>query len=251
MPTHPASGEVSVTTPGAATAPGAATTSPAAAEPEPAARKARPILGFILLGVFAIVFAVYASGDPAGDAGTAVADGADGAMGPPTLGEVDAPVVITEFSDFRCPFCQRHALQVKPRILADYVDTGVVRYEWKDLPFQGEESVAAALAARAAQEQGRFWDYHAGLFQRRDEGFTPDNLLRLASDLGLDLDDFLESIESGRHRELVQADFEEGRALGLQGTPAFVINGQIVVGAQPFDVFAEVIEAAHAEAGGA
>jgi protein-disulfide isomerase len=198
----------------------------------------------VLAGIIVLVLVSLAT-NRGGDAGPAIP--ADGSMDVPTLGSADAPVVVVEYSDFMCPFCQRHALQVKPRILATYVETGMVRYEWRDLPFQGQPSINAALAARAAQEQGRFWEYHEGLFQRRDEGFDQDNLRRLAGDLGLDLARFDDALASGRHTGLVQADAEEGRALGITGTPAFQINGRWVVGAQPYDVFVEAIEGALAD----
>jgi protein-disulfide isomerase len=211
-----------------------------------------PVLVAILIGIAGIGLAIFAgseSEDATGAPGTGAVETVDD-RGSPYLGAADAPVVVVEYSDFRCPFCQRHTLQVKPRIIASYVDEGIVRYEWRDLPFQGDQSVGAALAARAAQAQGRFWDYHQGLFERQDEGFSFDNLLRLATDLDLDVVQFEDDLRSGRHEALVSADLEAGRALGLQGTPSFVINGTILVGAQPYDAFVEVIDAALAAAGG-
>ena len=218
------------------------------ADPAPARSRTTPALGLAVAVVLAFGLMLYATG---GSDERPAAEPGGGDQGTPTLGAADAPVVVTEFSDFRCPYCQRHAQQVKPQIVAAYVDTGVVRYEWRDLPLQGDASVAAALAARAAQEQGRFWDYHAGLFERRDEGFTLDSLTRLAADLGLDTEQFTAALSDGRHEALVRADFEEGRDLGLTGTPSFLINGRLVVGAQPYEVFAEAIEAARAGTDGA
>jgi protein-disulfide isomerase len=211
-----------------------------------------PVIVAIVVGLLGIALAVYAGGRTDGEPVTTDAPAAVEAAddrGTPYLGAADAPVVLTEYSDYRCPFCQRHALQVKPRIVAAYVDTGLVRYEWRDLPFQGEESVAAALAARAAQEQGRFWDYNRGLFERQDEGFSLDNLLALADDLGLDTSQFEDDLRSGRHQPLLMADVEAGRSAGFGGTPSFVINEAVITGAQPYAAFAEVIDAALAQAG--
>jgi protein-disulfide isomerase len=211
-----------------------------------------PVIAAILVGLVAVALAVYAGGRSDGapaTLGVATPLEAVDDRGTPYLGAADAPVVLTEYSDYRCPFCQRHALQVKPRIMAAYVEPGLVRYEWRDLPLQGEESVAAAMAARAAQEQGRFWDFNRGLFERQDEGFSLDNLLTLADDLGLDISQFEEDLRSGRHQPLLVADVEAGRAAGFQGTPSFVINGAVITGAQPYAAFAEAIDAALAQAG--
>jgi protein-disulfide isomerase len=212
--------------------------------PSPGRRGAATVFLAILIGVAAVALAVFA-GSQSDEATTSPSTGAGDT---PSIGAADAPVVLTEYSDFSCPFCQRHTFQVKPRIIATYVDAGLVRYEWRDLPFQGEPSVAAALAARAAQAQGQFWAYHQGLFERQSEGFSLDNLVRLAGDIGLDVNQFSDDLHSGRHEALVRADAEAGRQLGFQGTPSFMINGTVIVGAQPYDAFAEVIDAALAAA---
>lgn len=167
-------------------------------------------------------------------------------LGDPSLGDPDAPVEIVEYSDFGCPYCARHARDIKPAIISDYVEAGVVRYVWRDLPLQGEDSERAALAARAAQAQGRFWEFHDALFDEDGRRLDHDRLYAAAGTAGLELEAFEESVRSEEHRALVEAGREQAAELGLTGTPSFTVNGERIMGAQPYEVFAEVIER-HAE----
>lgn len=167
----------------------------------------------------------------------------------PSLGHEDAPVELIEYSDFGCPYCGRHARTVKPEIVDTYVETGLVRYAWRDLPYQGEASHHAAIAARAAQAQGAFWEFHDAVFETQDAGLDQDRLRGIANDLGLDLARYDEHIESRAHEHLIEEGLAEGRQLNLSGTPSFSVNGRLIVGGQPFEVFADVIEDAAAEAG--
>ncbi len=100
----------------------------------------------------------------------------------------------------------------------------------------------AALAARAAQEQGKFWQYHDLLYETQDQGFSEDRLVKLAGEMGLDVEEFRSSLESGENESVVSEDFKEGQERGVSGTPTFVINGQVLVGLQPLSVFERVIE---------
>lgn len=127
-----------------------------------------------------------------------------------------------------------------------YVESGVLRIEWRDFPYQGQESVNAALAARAAQEQGKFWEYHDLLYENQSSansgGFSDENLMGLARDAGLDVKKFQKSFQSGKFQEAVQSDFEEGQQRGISGTPAFFVNGRALIGLQPLKTFEQVIE---------
>lgn len=168
----------------------------------------------------------------------------------PSIGDPDAPVVLVEYSDFGCPFCRRHARDVRPAIIEDYVETGIVRYEWRDFPLQGPSSRTAALAARAAQEQGRFWEYHSGLFEGGSQNISGERLRELAEELELDLEAFDAALADAAHEPLLDADEQEARDLGFTGTPSFTVNGEEIMGAQPFETFAEVIERAASAAEG-
>jgi protein-disulfide isomerase len=143
---------------------------------------------------------------------------------------------------------------VEPELFEEYVKEGTLRIEWRDFPYQGQESVDAALAARAAQAQGRFWEYHDLLYKNQSSGnsggYSEENLLALAEEAGLDGRRFEEDLRSARYEETVQADFREGQGLGISGTPTFFINDQVVVGLQPLGVFEQAIEDARREAEG-
>jgi protein-disulfide isomerase len=139
---------------------------------------------------------------------------------------------------------------VEPKLYKEYVKDGTLRIEWRDFPYRGQESVNAAVAARAAQAQGRFWDYHDLLYDSQFSGYTDENLIALARKAGLDTQRFESDYRSGRYRGVVQADFQKGLNLGVNGTPTFFINGKMVVGLQPVGVFENAIEEARREAGG-
>ncbi len=165
-------------------------------------------------------------------------------------GDADAPITIYEFSDYQCPFCLRHFEQAMPKIIEQYVDTGNVRYIFKDFPITGihPQAPKASEAAECAGEQERYWEMHDRLFQgqQADWNQNPDavNIFKsYAEELGLDTAPFDECLDSGRYTEEVSSDLNEGVQAGVTGTPAFFINGQFVSGAQPYEVFQQLIEA--------
>ena len=143
---------------------------------------------------------------------------------------------------------------MKPELYEKYVKSGTLRMEWKDFPYQGRESVDAALAARAAQAQGAFWEYHDLVYENQSSGnsggYNEESLTALAEEAGLDVDRFRADLESARYEGVVQADFEEGQGLGINGTPTFFINGEVLVGLQPLETFEGAIEEAERGAGG-
>ena len=172
---------------------------------------------------------------------------------PRALGDPDAPVVMIEWADFLCPFCGVFARDTEPELIARYVDTGLLRIEWRDLPFQGEQALLAAIGGQAAAEQDAFWTFHEALFaedlrraeNRVDTGF----LLDVAADLDLDVDRFAADLDDPELAERVQEEAVVAQQLGISGTPAFIIGGYPVVGAQPIESFVQVIEAAAQDAG--
>ncbi|MDQ3568288.1 MAG: thioredoxin domain-containing protein [Actinomycetota bacterium] len=139
---------------------------------------------------------------------------------------------------------------MSPKLIDKYVESGTLRLEWRDFPYQGQESVDAALAARAAQEQGKFWEYHDLLYETQDQGYSEERLVTLADEVGLDVEEFRSSLESGENEAVVGEDFREGQERGVSGTPTFVINGQTLVGLQSLSVFEQTIERAEQEAEG-
>ena len=143
---------------------------------------------------------------------------------------------------------------MEPELVERYVENGTVRYEWRDFAYLGQESVNAALAARAAQEQGRFWEYHDVLYENQGSvnsgAFSDEALVGFAKEVGLDTEQFEVALTSGRYESIVQSDLREAQNAGIQGTPSFTINGERLVGPQPLEVFEQVIEAELAKAGG-
>jgi predicted DsbA family dithiol-disulfide isomerase len=157
----------------------------------------------------------------------------------PIRGNPDAPVTIVEFSDFQCPFCVR-ARPTIARVREAYGDR--VRFAFRHYPLVIHElAPKAGEAVACANDQGRFWDMHDRLWQNPGQ-IQPADLKSHAAVLGLDLEAFGKCLDSGRHASQVRRDTEEGARLGVSGTPAFFVNGRLLVGAQPFENFARVID---------
>jgi protein-disulfide isomerase len=131
----------------------------------------------------------------------------------------------------------------------EYVEEGTLRIEWRDFPYLGQESVNAAMAARAAQAQGKFWEYHDLLYQNQSGGFPRKKLVELAREAGLDAQRLEADLASGEYERAVAEDFHKGQQSGISGTPTFVINGRVLAGGQPLEVFEDAIERAKREAG--
>ncbi len=133
-----------------------------------------------------------------------------------------------------------------PELIDRYVKGGTLRVEWRDFPYLGQESLNAALAARAAQEQGKFWEYRDLLYEnqgpRNSGAFSDEKLIGLAREANLDVDQFEESLTSGKHEPVVNEVFREAQDAGIQGTPSFTVNGRKLVGPQPVEAFEQVIE---------
>ncbi|MER7077756.1 Protein-disulfide isomerase [Saccharopolyspora kobensis] len=172
---------------------------------------------------------------------------------PFALGRTDAPVVMIMYEDYRCPFCSKFTADIKPRLIERYVDTGVLRLEWRDFPIFGEESLEIAKAARAAAHQGRFWEFHNAAYARGNGGekpsFPEETIQEVAREAGVpDLAKFNADRDDPAILQAIQTDATEGQALGVSSTPSFIINSQPVLGAQPLDQFVAVIEAERAKA---
>lgn len=171
--------------------------------------------------------------------------------GDPSVGSANAPVTIIEFSDFQCPYCQRWYQQSWASLKADYVDTGKVQFVYRDfpLPFHQNAEIAAE-AAECANEQGKYWEMHDVLFTKGSgDGTGLDNvsLMKYASDLKLNTAQFNKCLSDQKYASEIQADETAGSAAGVSGTPSFFIGSpakgyQLVVGAQPYAVFKQVID---------
>lgn len=169
------------------------------------------------------------------------------------LGDVDAPVVMVEWLDLRCPFCARFATTALPELTEEYIDTGLLRYEVRDVSFFGEQSTDGAIAARAAAEQGRFHEFLEVTYEAAPERghaeLTRERLIELAGQAGVDdLARFEADLDRDDLRQAVQASTSEAGALGVTSVPFFVIGDVAFAGAQPTDLFRDVIDDALAAA---
>ncbi|MEU5438173.1 thioredoxin domain-containing protein [Streptomyces sp. NPDC020719] len=169
------------------------------------------------------------------------------AKDPLAQGPADAPVVMIEYADFKCSYCGKFARDTEPELVKKYVEAGTLRVEWRNMPIFGAQSEAAARAAWAAGQQGRFWQFHAAAYAKgaKEKGFGADRLRDLAKEAGVpDLDRFARDADSDAAKASVKKDQDEAYALGASSTPSFVINGRPLAGAQPLDTFAQAIDEA-------
>jgi protein-disulfide isomerase len=163
------------------------------------------------------------------------------------LGAADAPITIEVWEDFQCPVCGVFARNSEPRLIEEYVIPGKVRLVYRDMAFLGQESLDAAVAARAAErDSGLFWQYHDLLYQNQDgenEGaFNRTVLGDMAVSLGLDRATFLAALDDRELIDAVRAETAEGQRAGINSTPTLDINGQRVVGLPNYDRLADALD---------
>lgn len=158
----------------------------------------------------------------------------------PILGPPNAAITIVEYADFRCPHCSEANFELK-KIIAAYPDK--VRWIWKDFPFLPPINVTwlAHEAARCAEKQGKFWEYHDALFMNQNN-LSRENLLALAKEFKLDENLFVQCLESGQTKPLIQRGFEEGKAVGVDGAPYFFVNGEKWNGEMTAEKIGEIIK---------
>jgi len=178
--------------------------------------------------------------------------------GAPALGSEDALLTLVEFSDYECPYCIRHFTQTMPELEAKYINTGKVRYVFRDLPIDQlhPAAIRAHEAGRCAAEQGKFWEMHTKLFSPAGT-HTDAALERLATQVGLSIPAFKECLESGRTIPAIREATQVAAQLGANGTPSFFVGMrdpatnqvrvvQAITGAQPFSEFEKVFAAIQA-----
>ncbi|MCL4241033.1 MAG: DsbA family protein [Dehalococcoidia bacterium] len=164
------------------------------------------------------------------------------------IGSDDAPVKITAFEDFQCPFCLQFTAEQEGEIIEQFVKTGRVQLDYQHLPILGTESVRSALASQCAADQNKFWQYHNRIFleQARNDQvgdeklnvgrLSDDNLKKFAAEVGLDTAEFNTCFDSSEHLELVTEQQRVARQFGITGTPGFLINGQPLGAGTPSDI---------------
>jgi protein-disulfide isomerase len=168
----------------------------------------------------------------------------------PVQGDANAKVTLVEFSDFQCPFCKKYFDETNQQLMDTYVKTGKVKFAYRHYPLSSIHPNAqkAAEAAECANDQGKFWEYHDLLFKNQDT-WSPldatavvDSFTSYAGDLGLDTGTFRSCLDSETDKTKVDTDTAEGNRIGVSGTPTFVINGNVIVGAVPFSELQKTIE---------
>jgi protein-disulfide isomerase len=181
----------------------------------------------------------------------------------PSLGAKSAKVTIVLFDDFLCPFCaalsgenksmtesmkSRFGNDWEPamtNIIKNYVNTGKVRLVWKDAPYHGDQAVQVHAAARCANEQGKFWDFHNLVFSQygNTQGeYNKENLKKLGLELKLNTDKYNMCVENDKYMQAMRDAITYAQGVGANGTPASFINGKLVSGAQPYTEFKKVID---------
>jgi len=169
----------------------------------------------------------------------------------PVLGNKNAKVTIIEFSDFQCPFCRRFGKDTLPQIKKEYIDTGKVQFAYRHFPLTAIHPMAVptAQASECANEEGKFWQLHDKIFEEQEKlspgstaQFEASDIKRWASELGLNTTQFNQCLDSGKFAKNVTDDEQEGQKLSVSGTPTIFVNGQVVVGAQPYSAFKTLID---------
>lgn len=179
---------------------------------------------------------------------------------PAVQGNPDAPIKIIEFGDYGCPSCAGFYMQAKPQIDLEYGDADDVAFVYYDHPIMQlhPNAFVAARAARCAGDQGRYWEYHGALFENQNE-WSPSpttplaELESYAANVGLDAGEFRSCLRSDAHAELVSANLQLGRNLGVSGTPTVMVSdgsGSAVRLPSSFAAIREAVEAARGAAGG-
>lgn len=231
------------------------------------------LIAAVLIGGALVFTTLYKGGAPAA---TAPAGGTAAAQQPgPTvnngamtlgsrdaiLGSTNAPVTMIEYGDYQCPFCgtEFYAL-TEPQIVQNYVNPGKVRFVFRDFPFLGPESTAAANAAQCANDQGKLWAYHNALYSGKvaddakggsenDGFFSAAELIKLGNQVGgMNMATFTSCVQGNSDAAIVAQEKTAATAQQVNSTPTFFINGTQILGAQPYAQFQQAIDAALAAA---
>ena len=165
----------------------------------------------------------------------------------PIRGNSNAKVTIVEFADFRCPFCEQFFTNTEPQIIKNYVDTGKVKFAFRNFAFLGPASVTAADASECANNQGKFWEYYDYLYKNQPSEsdtsmYNTDTLTQAAVALDMNGDMFKSCLDNKTGDAKASQDMADGQKAGVSGTPSFFIDGISLVGAEPYSSFKTIID---------
>lgn len=165
-------------------------------------------------------------------------------------GDPNAPITLLEYSDFTCGYCKKFFHETFPKLLSEYIETGKVRFVYRDFPRGLGSPLRAADAARCAGEQQAYWPMHDRLFNG-DGQFSPENLNQYAKELKLQQGQFSQCVDAHKYFPDIEKDLKDAGSLGIRGTPAFVLfltkvpddpNLILIPGAFPYETFQEEID---------
>ena len=171
--------------------------------------------------------------------------------GSPIWGDADAPVTIVEWGDYQCTFCYRFHQGTLDIIKEEFIDTGKAKLVFRDYPLNGPDSLLAAEATHCANDQGKYWQYHDELYKNwggeRTGWITIESLNRFAETVNLNLDEFNACLEEHTYQDMVVAQYEHGREIGIDATPSFLIFNEEktikIRGNQPLETFLRTFDA--------
>jgi protein-disulfide isomerase len=174
-----------------------------------------------------------------------------------SVGKDDAPLVLVEYTDYQCPFCQRFHNDAYAQLKTNFIDTGKLRFVSRDFPLDFHENARrSAVAARCAAEQGKYWELRHTMIVNASQ-LQPDKIVGYAQSASMDVAKFKTCVDSDKYRAAIDKDVAEGTAAGVNGTPSFVLgrveNGKLdgvrLVGAMPYQQFEAKINEMLAQAG--
>jgi protein-disulfide isomerase len=162
-------------------------------------------------------------------------------------GSPDAPVEITEYADYQCPYCQTFATLQMPTIEERLIKTGRLRWRYRDFPLQQHQFARlAAHAAACADEQGKYWEQHDRIYEGQSEWAAArdagDNFRDYASAVGLDLGRYDQCMESGKYAGRIQASQEEASRVGVASTPTLLVGGRLYQGRIDSDAIRRLVD---------
>lgn len=212
-------------------------------------------IGALVVGVIVVAFAIATSRPsatpdavvltPSWSPPAGLVDGA-------AIGDPDAPVTVEIVSDYQCPVCGRFAREYLPRLVSEFAATGTARFVDRPIAFLGrgaeDESLAAAVGATCAARQGRYWEFHDYLMWNQEGenrgAFAADRLAVMAGRAGLDGASWTTCIDDPGVASAIRATTSQTFAAGIDSTPTFIVNGQVVTGLVAYDALAAMIRAA-------
>lgn len=159
-------------------------------------------------------------------------------------GNINAKVVITQYSDYECPFCADFVAQILPKIQKEYIESGKVRFVFKDFPIQNHkfaQKASEATYCAGEQDENLFWQMHVDLYSNQEK-LSREDLTELAKKYELNVQAFDSCVDSGKYKNLILRNKIEGKEKGVNATPTFFVNDNKMVGIQPYENIKKIID---------